>query len=128
MWFFFSSSSLDMVLCQVSKTAFLDKTIQMNINIYFCVNVFTFSVSRRGSCSIVIIFKSLFHFILFVLFFKKTNKNKKQRIVVSMAFYDVSVPFVNFAQAFPDFAHDATVVGSLLTVSSTQILCTTWKQ
>lgn len=63
------------------RLLFLDITIQMIINIYFCVNVFTFRVSRRGSCSIVIIFKSLFHFILFVLFFKK--KIKIKNIVLS---------------------------------------------
>lgn len=84
-FFFFFFAYLcfsDMVLYQVSMTALLDVTIEMNINIYFCVNVFSFRVSRRGSCSIVIIFRSLFHFILFVLFFKKKIKNNKLCVVV----------------------------------------------
>lgn len=60
------------------QTALLAISLQMNINIYFCVNVFSpFRLSKRESCSIVIIFKSFFFFFTFCCFMLFFKKNKK---------------------------------------------------
>lgn len=49
-------------------------------------------------------------------------------VVNGNGFQNLTVHIMNFAQVVPGFAHDAAVVESLLTVSSTQFLSSTWKQ